>query len=372
ELQLKHYADAQIHAARGDDKQALQDLQAYFDSKATEQGEGPYRLLEEILVRGNKEATLIEQLEKLHEADPHNHQLAYFLASRYVAANQQAAAQEVLESVLTEQLTQEELVEWLGGLEKLSVELAAATGDESLMKKIVTEVRKRIENEKESTFDQNLAIGVLASDANDPELAAECFRLAVAGDSDQKARVYEIWGLSLERSDNYSAAVKVFRRAIDEQVAKKNDPRFHFYLSRALAIEDQFDEALEMALYAVDKDERNTQYRNGVAWIHYLADRRAEAITAYQSMLADFDSDRNVFAMREYLRNARYLLSVMYAKDDNIEKAAEMLEQVLDEFPDDVQASNDLGYLWTDEAVHLKRAHRMILYAVESEPDNIA
>lgn len=370
-LQLADYAEAQIQAARGNDRQALKSLESYFDSKATEQGEGPYRLLEEILTRQKKADTLIERLEGLQKEDPHNLRLGYFLASRYVAADQESAAQQLLENLLTEQLTEEEIVEWLGGLEKLSTELGAAAGSDSLMKKVVATVQQRIDKEEQS-FDQNLAIALLASDAGDLELAAEYYKLAAAVDPDQKARVYEIWGMSLEQADNYPAAAKVFRRAIDEKVADKDDPRFHFYLSRALAIEDQFDEALKMALYAVEKDERNAQYRNGLAWIHYLADRRAEAINAYQSMLEDFDSDHSLYAMREYLRNARYLLSVLYARDGNLKMAAEMLEQVLDEYPDDVQAANDLGYLWADEAVHLKRAHRMILYAVKAEPDNIA
>ena len=45
---------------------------------------------------------------------------------------------------------------------------------------------------------------------------------------------------------------------------------------------------------------------------------------------------------------------------------------MLDEFPDDVSAANDLGYLWADENKHLERALRMIQQAVAAEPDNCA
>ena len=57
---------------------------------------------------------------------------------------------------------------------------------------------------------------------------------------------------------------------------------------------------------------------------------------------------------------------------DRHDDAEEWLEQVLDEFPDDPGAHNDLGYLWADRGVHLQRALRMTRRACQSEPDNVA
>jgi predicted Zn-dependent protease len=45
---------------------------------------------------------------------------------------------------------------------------------------------------------------------------------------------------------------------------------------------------------------------------------------------------------------------------------------VLDEFPDDAGANNDLGFLWADQNQHLHRALKMIQLAVAAEPDNYA
>ena len=52
--------------------------------------------------------------------------------------------------------------------------------------------------------------------------------------------------------------------------------------------------------------------------------------------------------------------------------APRWLEQVLDEFPEDVGALNDLGYLWADGDKHLERALQMIQVAVSHEPNNMA
>ncbi len=58
-------------------------------------------------------------------------------------------------------------------------------------------------------------------------------------------------------------------------------------------------------------------------------------------------------------------------KNEN-KQAVEWLEQVLDEFPDDPGANNDLGYLWADQNLHLHRAEKMTQLAVAAEPDNFA
>ncbi len=55
-----------------------------------------------------------------------------------------------------------------------------------------------------------------------------------------------------------------------------------------------------------------------------------------------------------------------------LDEAEEWLEQVLDEYPGDVEADNDLGFLWADENKHLDRALKMIVAAVAAEPENRA
>jgi tetratricopeptide (TPR) repeat protein len=74
--------------------------------------------------------------------------------------------------------------------------------------------------------------------------------------------------------------------------------------------------------------------------------------------------------VRQALREARLALSHVELASDNFPAAAEWLEQVLDEFPEDPSASNDLGYLWADRGLHLARSLAMIERAVAAEPDN--
>ncbi len=72
------------------------------------------------------------------------------------------------------------------------------------------------------------------------------------------------------------------------------------------------------------------------------------------------------------MKEARAALSNLASTKHDMPQAVEWLEQVLDEFPDDAGANNDLGFMWADENQHLQRAKKMIELAVATEPDNYA
>ena len=74
----------------------------------------------------------------------------------------------------------------------------------------------------------------------------------------------------------------------------------------------------------------------------------------------------------EVVADAKSSLSNVCVHLDRNAEAEEWLEQILDEFPDDVGADNDLGYLWAERGVHPQRALRMTRRAALAEPDNIA
>ena len=81
-----------------------------------------------------------------------------------------------------------------------------------------------------------------------------------------------------------------------------------------------------------------------------------KASDAYNALIDKFDSDHATTGVREILREARLVLASLHVIEGRPAEAQERLEQVLDEFPDDVSAMNDLGYLWADENRRLQRA----------------
>ena len=65
-------------------------------------------------------------------------------------------------------------------------------------------------------------------------------------------------------------------------------------------------------------------------------------------------------------------MSNVYVMLGEMDSAEKPLEAVLDEFPDDVGAMNDLGYLWADRGKNLELALEMVRKAVASDPENKA
>ena len=79
----------------------------------------------------------------------------------------------------------------------------------------------------------------------------------------------------------------------------------------------------------------------------------------YQEVLDKFEDDFTDRRSARYRsRSSVWRFRTLRCVHNQLKPAVEWLEQVLDEFPDDPGANNDLGYLWADENQHLQRALR--------------
>ena len=87
-------------------------------------------------------------------------------------------------------------------------------------------------------------------------------------------------------------------------------------------------------------------------------------------MLDKFKDQYSSSDLRNLLRQTRMILSSLCVRMDRIEEAESWLMEVLHEFPEDIGAWNDLGYLWADQNKRLHRAERMIAVAVAVKLEN--
>jgi tetratricopeptide (TPR) repeat protein len=149
------------------------------------------------------------------------------------------------------------------------------------------------------------------------------------------------------------------------------NPAIHFYLAGALEMAGQTDEAVKVASQAAALSPKNARFQSRRAWILYHAKRYDDAKQKYEEFIQKFDAD-HAEASRDSIREARLVLSNISVLGGRLPEAEEWLEQVLDEFPEDIGAMNDLGYLWCDQGKHLRRSLEMVQKAVAKEPDNMA
>ena len=218
-----------------------------------------------------------------------------------------------------------------------------------------------------------LAAALLAQTHKDAQAADALFAHALSRlDPPARAGFLLAWGLKLLLDRSYERAVPLFRQALAENLTDERKLAANFYLIRALALAGQTDEALQVAGQAAAAFPDAPRLQAQPGWVHYHAKRYAEADQAYQALLERFDEEHQSPDVRDAMRDARLVLSNICVQQNNMEAAEEWLEQVLDEFPEDIGALNDLGYLWADQDKHLQRALDMVRRAVEGEPDNAA
>lgn len=387
---------AQVQAKSGEPAEALNALEAAMAKHLATAGMRPYELLEDVLGDLNKKDELIPRLEKLRADDSQNTPLGYFLAAKYLEADMLDKAESLYAALVgktptftgyknlleiyrnTKQFDSllsilGETVEKTGVLDTLGTEALSLAKDPDAMRGLIEAARKELQAPPEKVpYGKCFAMGLLALEGKQWAAAEEFFRPAATAKPKQAAEVYLVWGIGLLVENQSAEAVKVFQQAIDAKVLPENNPIFYFYLAGALAMEDRIDEALAAARKSAELKKDSARFRGRIGWVYYRAKRYDEAASEYEKLLKDFDDDYDGDENRESLKEIRIALSNICVLQKKIPEAVEWLQQVLDEYPDDAGALNDLGYLWAEENKHLSRALKMIRKAVEAEPDNSA
>ncbi|MEM9186458.1 MAG: tetratricopeptide repeat protein [Planctomycetota bacterium] len=179
------------------------------------------------------------------------------------------------------------------------------------------------------------------------------------------------WAVELVYEIQPRRAARALRRGIDRRLWGADAWAPHFYLATALSMTEQHDAAVEAAREAARRAPDSADVVARVAWVLYGADRIDEARVAYRELIETFDDNPDPDTRIE-LRDARQTLSFLTLQRGDVDAAVEWLEQVLDEFPDDPGALNDLAYLWSARDLHLERALRMARRAVEAAPNESA
>jgi tetratricopeptide (TPR) repeat protein len=393
---LLSYNLARVEAQAGRSAEALVRLETSFGQHLKSEGPEPYRLLSRLLKDLGKEDELLGRLEKLHAEDPDNRPLAVFLADAYrqrgrleeaeslyrmlVEKAPTAAAYRSLAAIYGQSNRLDALLDVLGKavdqgvpVDSLSTEGRPLAEDADLVAALIEAARKRLDRDPgQFGFALRLAVAGLALDAAQFEAARQFFELALEAKPAERSDLLLTWALGLLSQEQYSEAARVLEQGIRETLEPAQSATFHYYLAGALEIDGRTDEALAAARKAVELEKDRPDFLGRVAWVLAHSDRRHEAVRAYTELINRFDSDFGSGLVRQVVRDARLALSNLAVLNEDLPQAEEWLEQVLDEFPDDVSALNDLGYLWADQDVHLQRAHRMIRQAVEEDPDNPA
>jgi tetratricopeptide (TPR) repeat protein len=395
---LHQYNLARVEAKKKQPAQAVARLEEYLAAHHASQGTGPYELFAEMLAELGQEDQVSERLEKHRAADPKNVPLAYFVAERYRKAGALDKAEPIYNSLIEgkerppleaiiglveiyrQQKSAEKLLQVLGNsagragsLDALGEAGKSLVADSETARAIVSEAQKQLAAEAGKLDSApRLAAALVALELKDFETADALFEAALAADGAKRPEVLVNWGLQLFMANQYDRAVQVFERGLNDKILPADNPAIYFYLAGALEMSGKTDAALERARQAAELEKDNPRYASRAPWIQFHAKRYDAAREGYLAVLEKFDKKYDSDELRDALRDARLVLSNIAVFQNDLPKAEEWLEQVLDEFPEDHGALNDLGYLWADADKHLDRAYEMIRAAVAADPKNMA
>ena len=392
------YQLARIDAAQDKHAAALEKLNRYLDANLSEAGVEPFELLATLLRKQNPDAKaadaeLRRRLTELRNKFPDNLPAGYYLADQLRHAEEFDAAEKLFLDLFKRQPAPdvvqglidiyrrrgqvEPLLKTLGeaslktgSLESLGDEWAALVKDEPLVQKLLDRARQK--DAAPLPDGAALAAAQLAMAAKKFDVADECYELALQSPAPPRHQLLGGWGLAMFSAAQADRAARVFQRMIDEKVKPEENHNYYYFLAGALALSDRTDDALAAAKKSLAAKPKSARLQSRLAWILYHAKRYEDAETSYRQLLKDFDADHTSLETREVLRDTRLILSNIAVHTKRLPEAEEWLEQVLDEFPEDIGAQNDLGYLWADQNKHLSRSLAMVQRAVAKEPENKA
>jgi tetratricopeptide (TPR) repeat protein len=341
------------------------------------------------------EAAMEERLLPLHQAHPENEVLRRELARCRINQGKLAEAEPLLSDASLSKPSEEsrrllaaiyrrqnQPEKWLvtvasvaadSGLNAIQEEKQAAAENEAFAKLLLALPDAKPEKLSEQMAQRIIAL--VALERKEVDQASRHWELALPGEGTARGESLLMWGLRLLQADQYEASMKVFQRILDEKLYSQDNPVLHFYLSGSAALAEQHELALAAARKAAQLRPNDVRFAAREGWVLYHLKRYDAARRKYEALLARFDKATET-QVRSQLRETRLLLSSIQMKLGNAAAAIECLEQVLDEFPEDVGAMNDLAYLWAEESgsagsgKHLRRSLAMVQKAVTAEPEN--
>ncbi len=399
---LLPYHMARVAAKQGKNKDALRRLGEYFQAKTDAAGTEPYELLADLLRKTTQnddqaKGQLRTRLQQLLKDDAENKALVFHLAELHREEKRWHEAQKLLEQLAASgpasdvyeglieayqaQGRHDQLLDTLGKAVALAGSLKALgeTGEKlvangKVADELIAKVRKRIKEGGDSLgSDVPLGVAWVAFQREQYDVGQEFFDVALtSAEEESKARLLLNWGLELLLAKQYEQATQVFQRAFDDKVVGDRGDLWSFYLIRGLALSRKTAKALEVAARAAAEHADSPRIQAQEGWVLYYAERYAEAEERYVTFVKKFDDQHDSQEVRDQMRDARLILSNLCVEFDRWPEAEEWLEQVLDEFPEDIGALNDLGYLWTEQNKNLTRALSMIQKAVDGDSENVA
>ncbi len=168
----------------------------------------------------------------------------------------------------------------------------------------------------------------------------------------------------------YAAAEELAQKVLDAEETPASDGFKELamrQLIEAKAKQGDLDAAVEMVDKLIALEKNGYSFAMTKAGIYRDAGKTDEAIAAYEDVGERIKKSRQLDddEKEQAGRQVRYIISSVYVDAKKIDKAAAILEELIDEDPDDAGYRNDLGFIWADAGKNLDKAETLIRKALD-------
>jgi predicted negative regulator of RcsB-dependent stress response len=148
--------------------------------------------------------------------------------------------------------------------------------------------------------------------------------------------------------------------------AHPEEERYRRALVRALTLDHKMERAQEELKKLPKKGWENLELRG---WFERETGDYTTAARTYEQLLATIGGDPQLDneSKKKLATDVHYMLSNVYVEANAVDKAAQQLQMLLKEKPDDPGYNNDLGYIWADHDMNLLEAEKMIRKAIDED-----
>lgn len=185
------------------------------------------------------------------------------------------------------------------------------------------------------------------------------------------ARLWFIKGKLAEERGQWDMAVQHYEQAV---VYEDNDPEILLALVRSILVTNDVELALpDNAAKDQDMLENLTRHTQAAAAVAPDADAEGQLVLGYAYRgLLQFDQAIPHFKMAAkepgFRKTALTQASICYDELGNTENALKILQELYMEMPKDPEVANSLGYFLAEKNMDIKKAEKMVDFALEKEP----
>jgi len=173
----------------------------------------------------------------------------------------------------------------------------------------------------------------------------------------------------------FDDAVKACREFLELENPDKTSPLNRikpFVMERmiqAMAKQGKIDEAIKLTNELIEADGDGWYFVRLKGEVYREAEKYDEAAKSFEETLERLKKMKDIDDERRdrFARAVRYALSGVYIDLKQVDKAAEQLQALLKQYPNNATFMNDLGFIWADHDMKLDESEKLIRKAIEED-----